>query len=481
MKKIVSAVLAGTIVLSSAGAGAFAAGSEDWAKEYLSYVKEKGIMNVSQGAAGAESTITGDTFLKSLAAISGEKAEDPLKWATEKKLLPAGFSSGALLSRSTAAQIAYSFMEAASLKPEKELQAQAFSDTAGLDAAAVKAIEELQKAGIVSGKGGGLFDPAGVVTEGEAAAMLTKIASLPGVPALPKEEAKWYDNLPRASWKQFPQVEVENSWFEVHKMPGDVYAIYEPGQWQEVISYLIIGKDKALLWDTGMGIGDIKACAAELTKLPITVMNSHSHMDHIGGNWQFDEIYVYDLPSAVETLTKGKTHDQVKSEVEGDSIWMETPKGFDAATYKIQGKAPTGTVKDGQIIDLGGRKLEVVYTPGHSIDAIMLIDETNKLLFTGDTYYPAPLYAFSEGADLTVYTASMNKIVDKIKSMDIQWIYSSHNEVVKGTEVLSTVAKHLEAIEKGQMKDYVKDEKGRRNYTFDDGIKIITLDVDYYK
>ena len=65
-------------------------------------------------------------------------------------------------------------------------------------------------------------------------------------------------------------------------------------QSEETISYLIIGQTQALLFDTSMGIGDIRRVTKELTKLPIAVLNSHTHADHVGGNWQFDTIFAMD-------------------------------------------------------------------------------------------------------------------------------------------------------------------------------------------
>ena len=98
----------------------------------------------------------------------------------------------------------------------------------------------------------------------------------------------WCRALPRPEYKSLERVPVSDPWFEVYRPATDVFAIYEPQQAEEVISYLIIGKKRALLFDTGMGISDIKKVTAELTKLPIVVLNSHTHDDHVGGNWQFE-------------------------------------------------------------------------------------------------------------------------------------------------------------------------------------------------
>lgn len=289
-------------------------------------------------------------------------------------------------------------------------------------------------------------------------------------------QTNWWDNLPRESWSQFEKVDVGDDWYSVYKMPGDVYAIYEDGQWQEVISYLIIGEDQAMLWDTGLGIGDIRSVVEKLTDLPVFVLVSHSHNDHIGGISQFDEVWCYDSETTVEKLTAGASHEDVAGEVAEGTVWKEFPDGFDPETYEEPGKAPTHTVKEGDVIDLGGRTLEVVWTPGHTADSIMLIDEENGLLFTGDTYYPAPLYAFSADSDLSEYTESMRKIADKVKDMDLDWIYASHNEVVEGTEILSEVADDMQMILDGEKTDYELGDDGLRYYDFEDNVRIVTLD-----
>jgi len=74
----------------------------------------------------------------------------------------------------------------------------------------------------------------------------------------------WWDKLPRPEWKKFQQIQTSSQWFEAYQITPTIQAIYEPGQFEEVISYLIIGKDKALLWDTGTGIGEKGTFANQL-------------------------------------------------------------------------------------------------------------------------------------------------------------------------------------------------------------------------
>src|ERR1700733_8457793 len=76
----------------------------------------------------------------------------------------------------------------------------------------------------------------------------------------------WCRALPRVEYRNFQRVPVSDPWFQVYSVAPAVFAIYEPHQSEETISYLIAGEKQALLFDTGMGISDIKKVTAELTR-----------------------------------------------------------------------------------------------------------------------------------------------------------------------------------------------------------------------
>src|SRR5271165_6939311 len=111
---------------------------------------------------------------------------------------------------------------------------------------------------------------------------------------LDAQQAEWCKNLPRPAYSKLERVPTADAWFEVYKIRPGVFAIYEPHQLEEVISYLVLGGDKALLFDTGMGISNIQAVVAGLTRLPVSVVNSHTHNDHVGDNWRFSDVYGMD-------------------------------------------------------------------------------------------------------------------------------------------------------------------------------------------
>ena len=88
------------------------------------------------------------------------------------------------------------------------------------------------------------------------------------------QPAKWWEKLPRPVYAKLEKIETSQTWFEVYKLLDNTFAIYEPFQFDEAISYLVIGKEKAVVIDTGTGIGDLKQVVSELTNMHVSVVNT---------------------------------------------------------------------------------------------------------------------------------------------------------------------------------------------------------------
>ncbi len=280
----------------------------------------------------------------------------------------------------------------------------------------------------------------------------------------------WWDALPRPAWSAFPKVLESQGWFEVYEIRPGLFAIYEPGQFEEVISYLLVGTEKALLFDTGLGIGDMKAVVRELTELDPLVVNSHTHYDHVGGNHQFETVYGTST-EYTKANAKGRKHEDVAEFVGEGWIWKETPPGFDRERYESKPFAVSRTIEDSEVIDLGGRKLEVLLTPGHAPDALCLLDRENRLLFTGDTFYPAALYAHLPGSDFSAYRKTAARLAEL--SDDVDFVLPAHNEPLVPSERLVAMRDAFESIAASQAEFVLTD--GNREYGFD-GFSILTPD-----
>jgi glyoxylase-like metal-dependent hydrolase (beta-lactamase superfamily II) len=257
----------------------------------------------------------------------------------------------------------------------------------------------------------------------------------------------WCRALPRPEYKSIERIPVGDPWFEVYKPAPGVFAIYEPHQAEETIGYLIVGQKRALLFDTGMGISDIKKVTEEITKLPIIVLNSHTHDDHVGGNWEFDSVYGMDTDFTRKDA-QGSRED-AQAEITPDQICGSLPKGFDPKAYITRSWKIAAYIHDRDRFDLGGRTLEVIATPGHTPDAISLIDRANGLLFTGDTYYPAPIWLFRPETDLDAYAASIRRLAEL--APQIKLVLGAHNIPVASPAVLAQLVAAFDAVRAGKV------------------------------
>ena len=222
-----------------------------------------------------------------------------------------------------------------------------------------------------------------------------------------------------------------SKWFEVVRLPNRVYAFWEPGHVEKVNSFLVLGLDQDILYDTGMGIANIRTAIEEVRRSeslpakPIMVVNSHNHLDHNGGNNEFDQVWTVDDPWAITRLTRGVPGGEAGGFV---SYWseltphpgVEPPPAFSPETHGIAPypKEQIRFLEDEQIIDLGDRRFTVIRTFSHSPDGITLYNEEAGLFFGGDTFY---------GPDFLVTDAAL--LADdlrRIEHLPIKWHYGSH-------------------------------------------------------
>src|SRR5271170_3813513 len=272
----------------------------------------------------------------------------------------------------------------------------------------------------------------------------------------------WCKALPRPEYKALERVLPNDPWFEVYKVAPGVFAIYEPHQAEEVISYLIVGTKQALLFDTGMGIANIRKVVAQLTSRPVVVLNSHTHNDHVGGNSLFE--FVYGMDTAFTRQNAKGSRDDAQEELATGMICGNLPKGFDPKTYATKPWHVSLFVKNGFKVNLGGRTLEIISTPGHTPDAICLIDRANGLLFTGDTYYPGPIWLFRPETNLDAYVASVKWLADL--APQVKLVLGAHNVPVADPSVLPRLVTTIEAVRAGNVEAKPL-EGGKATYTTD--------------
>jgi hydroxyacylglutathione hydrolase len=200
-----------------------------------------------------------------------------------------------------------------------------------------------------------------------------------------------------------------DEYFSVEDLGDGAFAIGEPHYYQQNYSYLIVGQNRAVLFDSGSGTRDISGVVASLTKLPVTVIVSHLHYDHLGGIGPFEHVAMIDLP-------------ETRADVSGGFF---KPSRYEYLGFFDGRTAPSFHVgawlAPGAIIDLGGRTLRVLSTPGHTPSSVALFDGSNRRLFIGDFIYPTTLYAFLPGASLSAYQATARKLIETLPADTVLW------------------------------------------------------------
>jgi glyoxylase-like metal-dependent hydrolase (beta-lactamase superfamily II) len=187
--------------------------------------------------------------------------------------------------------------------------------------------------------------------------------------------------------------------FEVSPAADGVWRIVEGveqsgGVNLEVNIYLVEGRDKALLIDTGFGTADLAGCVRDLTRRSLTVLNTHAHRDHSGGNDMFPEICAH--------------HEEI------------------GALRELSPEPALRPVRGGHTFDLGGRTLEVVEAPGHTKGSIVLIDSVHKQLFAGDTCNVVVWLFLKECLPLEAYLRTLEKLEGRNAEFDV--IFAGHGE-----------------------------------------------------
>jgi glyoxylase-like metal-dependent hydrolase (beta-lactamase superfamily II) len=254
-------------------------------------------------------------------------------------------------------------------------------------------------------------------------------------------------------------------WYYTREALPRVWLLAEP---QHVCTWMIGGSERAVVLDTGMGILPIRPVAESLTELPISVVNTHYHFDHVGGNHEFDAIAIHEIgaPLIEQTVPRelldaylGYAERQLRAlpeyrRLDHEFFWLLSadseprpfPDDFDPAAWTILPSRATETLADGDRIDLGVRVLTVLHTPGHSPDGICLLEEREGLLFGADTVNLGPIYAQFPDSDVDRLAASTRRLADL--RADVRAITAHHcARVIAETALLSEIADGLVRIQ----------------------------------
>ncbi len=208
--------------------------------------------------------------------------------------------------------------------------------------------------------------------------------------------------------------------------------------------YLVVGKDKALLIDTGLGVARLSDLVKTLTYKPVMVVNTHGHPDHAGGNYQFKSVYAH--PADFDGVRQWSSQEARTRTAQNRAAQIKEArdKGTvppDLVPMEEVLKAPDPELlplKDGFVFDLGDRKIEVIETPGHTPGEIVLLDSANKQVFTGDNDNGLVWLFLPNSLPLETYLQSLKKLQGHVA--EYATIYPGHGGPLPNTFVAEQIA-----------------------------------------
>jgi glyoxylase-like metal-dependent hydrolase (beta-lactamase superfamily II) len=252
-------------------------------------------------------------------------------------------------------------------------------------------------------------------------------------------------------------VEVAERWFEHREVEDGVFLLREPHVDPRIRGnfWLVRGSERDLLVDGGLGIGRVRDELADLFDKPTLALATHRHYDHIGAMHEFEEVLVH--PEDADVLREGgklatlfaKDFEQTFLQEMRDAgyeihellVDAFPYEGFDPGAWTIPPAPPTRLVNEGDIVDLGDRRFEVLHLPGHTPGEVGLWEAETGTFFSGDCVYENPPFLDDlPESNIEDYRRSMARLRD----LPVRMVHGGHDDSFGRNRLIEMVDYYLE-------------------------------------
>jgi glyoxylase-like metal-dependent hydrolase (beta-lactamase superfamily II) len=212
-------------------------------------------------------------------------------------------------------------------------------------------------------------------------------------------------------------------WYEVHKVEHGLSRILEShvAPWMRCNIWLIHGRDRNLLIDSGMGLRPLKPEIASLCERPIAVVCTHCHFDHIGCSHEF-ETRLGHRSEALDYAAPDLDRSCASSWIGGELLTALPNEGYDLRHFTLTPAPLTGYLDEGDVLDTGDRVFNVFHLPGHSPGSIALYERATRTMFSGDVIYDGMLVDNAWHSDPAAYEASLRRL----KELPVDQVHAGH-------------------------------------------------------
>lgn len=209
--------------------------------------------------------------------------------------------------------------------------------------------------------------------------------------------------------------------------------------------YVIAGACRALVIDTGTGIGSLKQCIGQFCSLPLIAVNTHGHPDHAGGNSEFEEVYLHPDDRELYFLMvprRARAEDLRKKVKSGDFNVYEADL-LDFADNILP-------LHEGQEFDLGSRKISTFKLEGHTAGSVVFYDSLSKWLFVGDAICSEDTWLhLDHSVSLSRYGNALSRFIDL--GLKIEKILSGHEPNVAQPDLPCAKLELLNKVISGEL------------------------------
>lgn len=271
------------------------------------------------------------------------------------------------------------------------------------------------------------------------------------------EEAELTERgAPGGGVRPFETLPAAHSWFAIEWHADGIMRIWEPhvSRLLRANMFLIKGRDRDLLVDSGMGIVSLRGFLAPFLDKPVTHLVTHSHVDHVGSSHEFagdllmhasEAALLRDPPDDWRLSFDDYPEDKRRRlqaagfDTTGLLIAALPCPGFDHRAWRVPGAVATRLVDEGDVVDLGDRRFEVLHTPGHSPGSVSLWEAATGILIGGDAVYDGLLIDTLPDSDPSAYRVTMQRL----RALPAKVVHGGHRESFGGARLLKLCDEYL--------------------------------------
>jgi len=238
-----------------------------------------------------------------------------------------------------------------------------------------------------------------------------------------------------------------HAWFRRKLIAPNIERIDEPhvNEFLRSNVWFVKGRDRDLVVDAGLGVASLHDTFPDLFKKDPILAVTHAHLDHVGSAHEFSDRRMH-RHSQINGQTAASLFGPELAALLGlDAAQLPAvlvdavPLGFTAESYQIRTAPATRTVSDGDVINLGDRRLRVLHLPGHTPGSICLLDDESGDLFSGDVIYDDILLDELHESDIDQYVASMLRL----RSLPIRTVYPGHGDPFDHARMIEIIDNYL--------------------------------------